>query len=60
MERPFLFTSVVGYLGCIVKWVLLCGWGKSWGGMEWEAGIRRGVTVVTFGMCEIQDWNLKL
>lgn len=57
MERPFLFTSVVGYLGCIVKWVHLCGWGKScgWNGV----GIRSGVTVVTFGMCEIQDWNLK-
>lgn len=30
------------------------------GGMVWEAGIRSGVPVVTFGMCEIQDWNLKL
>lgn len=27
-------------------------------GMEWEAGRRSGVNVVTFGMCEIQDWNL--
>lgn len=32
VERSFLFTSVVGYLGCIVKWVHLCGWGKSCGG----------------------------
>lgn len=31
VERPFLFTSVVGYLGYIVKWVHLCGWGKSCG-----------------------------
>lgn len=58
MERSFFFTIVVGYIGCIVKWVLLCGWGKNceWNGVG--AGRRSGVNVVTFGMCEIQDWNL--
>lgn len=51
---------------CWVPWIY-CEVGTFvWVGQElwvelvWEAGIRSGVTVVTFGMCEIQDWNLKL
>lgn len=46
---------------CWVPWIYFCvGGPRAVGGMEWEAGIRSGVTVVTFGMCEIQDWILKL
>lgn len=38
------------------------GGARAVGGMEWEAGIGSGVTVVTFGMCEnsgLEFENLK-
>lgn len=51
---------LLGTLDILWSGYFCVGGARAVGGMEWEAGIRRGVTVVTFGMCEIQDWNLKL
>lgn len=50
---------LLGTLDILWSGYICVGGARAVGGMEWEAGIRRGVTVVTFGMCEIQDWNLK-
>lgn len=50
---------LLGTLDVLWSGYICVGGARAVGGMEWEAGIRSGVTVVTFGMCEIQDWNLK-
>lgn len=50
---------LLGTLDVLWSGYICVGGARAVGGMVWEAGIRRGVTVVTFGMCEIQDWNLK-
>lgn len=51
---------LLGTLDILWSGYFCVGGARAVGGMVWEAGIRSGVTVVTFGMCEIQDWNLKL
>lgn len=51
---------LLGTLDVLWSGYFCVGGARAVGGMVWEAGIRSGVTVVTFGMCEIQDWNLKL
>lgn len=51
---------LLGTLDVLWSGYICVGGARAVGGMVWEAGIRSGVTVVTFGMCEIQDWNLKL
>lgn len=49
---------LLGTLDVLWNGYFCVGGARTVSGMEWEAGRRSGVNVVTFGMCEIQDWNL--
>lgn len=49
---------LLGTLDVLWNGYFCVGGARTVSGMKWEAGRRSGVNVVTFGMCEIQDWNL--